>query len=186
MIYLLGVDTQYVMYMTEDEELEYELTGLFTGEVQLPSPEQLPVRLVPGYGDAKKQPDKQGDIHKFSAAQLLFSKKAVDALGLEEYGDLYPMYLVERDETFYWFWSTVVIDCLDHDKTIWATKLKLVDEPVFDDEKIEDTLIFTLPHDQKDQMQYFVTERFKELVVKAKLKGIALKTGLRNFEPWVS
>nr|WP_159063618.1 hypothetical protein [Thaumasiovibrio occultus] len=184
---MLRVDSRYTHYAGEDKELTHELAGLFTGKVQLPLPGQLPVRMIPGSGDAPKQPNKNGDLHNCVGSQLIFSERAVDALSLENYGKLFPVYLVDRNETFYWFWSTVVIDCLNHDETIWVSRLsKLVDKPSFYEDRLEDALIFTLPHDQNLQQHYFVSERFKEIVVKAKLKGIALYTSERESDPWVS
>lgn len=181
-IYMLDGGDQFMAYTFADDEVQNRLMGATTGHVTLPNANDLPLHMIPGFGDAPKQPTKLGDLHRFMGSELLFSARAVDALGLALTGQLYPAELEGRDEQFYWYWSTTVIDCLDNSKT--KRLMHLVREPVFFEDRIGDAEVFTTPDDQKFQFHLYVTESFRDKIKKAKLKGFVLRTGANDPKPW--
>lgn len=183
-IYMLDGGDQFMAYAFKDSILQDHLMGATTGYVALPNADHLPLRMIPSFGEAKKQPTKLGDLHCFMGSRRLFSERAVDALSLFSTGQLFPVELEGRDEKFYWYWSTTVIDCLDNSKT--KRLMHLVREPVFLEDRIGDAEVFTTPDDQKFQFHLYVTESFREKIKKAKLKGFVLRTGASDPKPWKS
>ena len=183
-IYMLDGGDQYMAYKFADDELDRRLMGAMTGYVTLPDPSDLPLLMTPGFGDAPNQPTKLGDVHCLRANARLFSERAVDALSLSSTGQLFPVELEGRNEKFYWYWSTTIIDCLDNSKT--KRLMHLVREPVFFEDRIGAAEVFTTPDDQKFQFHLYVTAAFQEKIKKAKLKGFVLRRGASDSKPWKS
>lgn len=182
-IYMLDRDFDYVVYGMDNEELERCIMGAETGHVALPAPSDLPLLASPHFGDAKNQPTKLGDFHSMGGRRL-FSERAVDALSLSSTGQLFLVELEGRNEKFYWYWSTTIIDCLDNSKT--KRLMHLVREPVFFEDRIGDAEVFTTPDDQKFQFHLNATSAFQERIKKAKLKGFVLRRGASDSKPWKS
>jgi hypothetical protein len=183
-IYMLDGGNPYMAYKFVDTELQSRLMGATTGYVTLPDICDLPLRMVPGFGDAPNQPTKLGDFHCFMGSRRLFSERAVEALSLSSSGHLFPAELEGRDEKFYWYWSTTIVDCLDNSKT--KRLMHSVREPVFFEDRIGDAEVFTTPDDQKFQFHLYVTESFREKIKRAKLKGFVLRRGASDTKPWKS
>lgn len=183
-IYMLDNGPEYMSYWFVDEALGRRLMGRDTGHVALPEPGDLPLRMEPSFGNAKDQPTEVGDFHRFSGARRLFSERAVDALSLSRSGQLFPVELEGRDEQFYWYWSTTVVDCLDESRT--KRLLGDLQVPAFFEDRIYHAEVFTTPDDQKFQFHLFVTAAFKEKIKKAKLKGFVLRRGASDSKPWKS
>lgn len=183
-IYSLHGNLAYMVYWFKDETLGWHLMGRKAGHVILPTPEMLPLKMSPSFGDEKIQPTKLGDFHTFSGTRRLFSERAVETLSLDQSGSLFPVELEGRAEKFFWYWSTTIIDCLDekNSKRLMST----LDRPAFFEEKIGNAEIFTIPQDQKFQHDLFVTESFLDKIKKGKLKGFALHTSYFDPKPWKS
>lgn len=182
--YMLDNSNEYQPYWFADEELGQRLMGRFSGKVELPASSNLPLLMVPSFGDAEKQPMALGDFHRFNGCCRLFSARAVDALSLSQVGHLFSVELEGRSDRFYWYWSTTVIDCLDELRT--KRVLSQIDEPFFFEDRIGDAEIFVTPDEDKFQRTVYVTESFREKIKKAKLKGFALKRTLFDPKPWKS
>lgn len=54
-IYMLDNSHDHVAYWFADEALGARLKRRQTGQVEFPAPGELPLRMAPGFGDAKKQ-----------------------------------------------------------------------------------------------------------------------------------
>lgn len=183
MILMLDRNFDYMVYGLDDSALEHRIMGADTGAVSLPTSSDLPLRASPRFGDAEMQPTKVGDFHSMDGSRI-FSQRAVDALSLSSTGQLFPVELEGRDEKFYWYWSTTIIDCLDNSKT--KRLMHLVREPVFFEDRIGEAEVFTTPDDQKFQFHLYVTESFRDKIKKAKLKGFVLRRGASDPKPWKS
>lgn len=181
-IFTLQKNESYMAYWFQDEAQGWHLMGRKTGHVILPEPEMLPLKLNPSFGDAKVQPIKLGDFHTFDGSCRLFSERAVAALHLDQSGLLFPVELEGRNENFFWYWSTTIVDCLDETNT--KRIMSTIDRPAFFEEKIGGADAFTIPQDQKFQHDLFVTESFRDKIKKAKLKGFALHTSYFDPKPW--
>lgn len=180
-----GLD--YMAYAMDDEALRNELYSLsdLPSKVKFPVGRSEPIHFSPSFGDAPKQPTKHGDLHRFDGARRLFSELAVNALDLVSYGHLVPVLLADRPDKFYWFWSNVVVDCLDESATKWSGHL--VKEAVFDVDRVGDATMFTLPRDQSFQVNLWVRgDVWKDKIKKAKLKGLTLRKSMLDPKPWKS
>jgi len=182
-IYMLDGNVDFMAYGIDDHSLAERLMGTRGEGVSLPLPEDCPIKVSPRYGDAKKQPTKLGDFHRFDGRRA-FSERAVDVLGLRNTGQLFPLDLDGREERFYWYWSTTVLDCLDNTKT--KRLLHLVREPVFFEDHLGEVEMFTTPDDQKFQFHLYVTDAVLEKIRSAKLKGFLLRRGASDPSPWKS
>lgn len=183
-VFILDGNRAYMAYgFSEHDKAQEE--KMFYGPVALPESSELPLRLEPSFGDAKKQPIKLGDVHCLWGRARLFSERAADALQLAQSGRLFPVELKDRTEPFFWYWSTTVIDCLDNVQTRRSGG-DLVMEPVFLPDRIGDAEIFTAPDDQEFQFRLYVTESFKERIKIAKLKGFMLQRKIFDPKPWKS
>jgi hypothetical protein len=183
MILMLDRNFDFMVYGMDNGELERRLIGGDTGLVSLPAQDNLPLKASPRFGDAAKQPTKLGDFHSMNGRRV-FSERAVDALQLSSTGQLFLVELEGRDEKFYWYWSTTIVDCLDNSKT--KRLMHSVREPVFFEDRIGDAEVFTTPDDQKFQFHLYVTESFCEKIKRAKLKGFVLRRGASDTKPWKS
>jgi hypothetical protein len=183
-IYMLDNDYEYMAYWFSDDNVGDRLMGNATGQVNLPTANDLPLRMAPSFGDAEVQPTKLGDMHRFSGSRRLFSERAVEVLGLDRSGHLFEVELDGREEKFYWYWSRTIIDCLDEANT--KRMLSTIQVPAFFEERVGDEEIFTTPDDQKFQFNLYVTDSFRNKVKKAKLKGFMLKKSFFDSKPWRS
>lgn len=181
-IYILSDRDDIMAYRLADEELYERLFR--SGKVAFPQPADLPLRLIPGFGDAPDQPKALGDIHRMSGRSSLFSVRAVEALALYKSGVLFPVVLEGREEPFYWYWSTTVVDCLDPARTRYIAGV--VSSPAFYEDKVGDNEIFTVPEDQRFQFDLYAQESIKEKIKKAKLIGFSLKKEAFDSKPWQS
>ncbi len=184
-IYMLHGGYDYMAYKFEDTGLESKLMGLQSGRVVLPSSNEVPLNLEPGFGGAKSQPVKLGDVHCLFGSARLFSERAVETLQLERTGSLFEADLKGRSEKFFWYWSTTIVDCLNHERTLRSAP-HLVMEPAFHKGRVGDAEIFTVPDDQAFQFRIYVTEEFRDRIKKAKLKGFLLLRNTFDPKPWKS
>jgi len=185
-VYMLEGHDAFLAYAFSDAGLAQKLMRSSPGRVTLPSPSDLPIYMVPSFGEAKKQPSKLGDYHLFMGSRRIFSERAVDALSLAGTGHLFPVHLEGRTENFYWYWSTTIVDCLDESRT--KRLMHLVRDPIFIEERLAgvDVNVFTTPEDQDFQFHLYVTEAFKDKIRMAKLKGLMLRRGVSDEKPWKS
>ena len=113
---------------------------------------------------------------------LAVSQQFVNVLGdvLGRYGTLYPVDLDHRGHVYryYCYACTNIVDCLDSVNSKGMRyrehpdRFRVLDHPIFLDEKIGDNEIFVLPCMEKGAV--YVTERFKERIASAKLTGVQL------------
>ncbi len=186
-IYDLVSGLEFMAYAMDDEALRHKLYSLddLPSRIKFPGGTAEPIRFSPSFGDAPKQPTKHGDLHRFDGARRLFSERAVEALDLGAYGALVPATLTDRSERFFWFWSTVVVDCLDDANTKWSGHL--VKEPVFFPDRVGTATMFTLPRDQGFQVNLWVVgDAWKDRIKKAKLKGFTMRKSMFDPKPWKS
>lgn len=184
-IYDLFSGLEYMAYAMDDEALRHRIYSLddLPSKVKFPIGRIEPISFSPSFGDATKQPTKHGDFHRFDSSRRLLSERAATALDLASYGHLVPALLSDRTESFYWFWSKVVVDCLDEAGTKWSGHL--VKEPAFIADRVGDAKMFTLPHDQGFQVNLWVVgDVWKDKIKKAKLNGICMRTSLYDPKPW--
>lgn len=129
-----------------------------------------------------------------SASSLIISDVA--AQGLQAYWDrhatLYPVTLEDvSSRTFYLVVVTTELDCLVRTASVGKPQkygptpdlYAYVEKWQFDEQCIGDNDIFTIP-DSKTTI--YVTERFKQSVSDAGLKGFCLRGEYWDPEPWVS
>lgn len=183
-IYILGGNNSYMGYEFGDDELGLRLMGAHSGQVELPTADELPLHMVPSFGDAPKQPTALGDFHCFHGSRRLFSERAVEVLSLADKGHLFPVILEGRDEPFYWYWSTCEVDCLDESRTKRVGRS--VDVPAFFEDRIGAAEIFFTPDDRKFQQRLYVTESVKTKIKKAKLTGFRLARSFFDAKAWTS
>ena len=186
-IYDLFSGLEFMAYAMDDEALFHRIHSLddLPSRVKFPIGRSEPISFSPSFGDAPKQPTKHGDYHRFYGSLRLFSERAVSELDLVSLGHLVPALLNDRSEKFYWFWSSVVVDCLDEDRTQWSGHL--VKEPAFIAARVGDAKMFTLPRDQGFQVNLWVVgDVWKERIKKARLKGMCLRKSRYDPKPWKS
>jgi len=191
-VFTLGERDDYAGYnVGEKEALE---RGFLSDKVNLPEIGAPPLVFYEGVGgdDPKRKPKKKGDYHTAYGNIRLFSQRAVDALGdvLISSGILFPVRVFGRNEIFYWYWCTCVIDCIDEARTRRGPpsdlplERRLILIPAFRAEKIGAHEIFVVPG-QSRQYDVFVTDAFRDRLASAKLKGFKLGKGRFDSKPWL-
>jgi len=193
-VFMLGERDDYAGYGVADEA-DSDRHGFLTDRVILPKPGAPPIAFREGFGDAdvNRRPKKKGDYHTGYGNIRLFSQRAVDALGdtLTKSGDLFPVRIENRDEPFYWYWCTTIIDCIDESKTKRGPpsnlpiERRLIMTPGFHLDRIGTHEIFVVPG-QSRQFDMFITDAFRDRVAAAKLKGFKLGKGRFDPKPWIS
>lgn len=124
-----------------------------------------------------------------SGSVMLISKKAVDALKdiWDKHAILYPVKLDDINDIYYMVKIITIIDCLDESasKTTKDRKgyIRVVHEWVLRNNDADDVDLFVFPY---DETTYYVSERFKNRVIKAGLKGFTLKVNFWDKKPFVS
>jgi len=162
-------------------------------EKLLPVEQWVPPELVlfEGEGEDRRKTAGLADFINACPAHVL-SERAVDALSdlWEKYGDLYPMKVRGYEQTFYGFYPTNVVDCLDFEHSVLkgtggnGARFSVALEFIFFEEKVGDNIIFTIPDHPHGPI--YVNEMFKERVKKAKLKGLQLNAKFFDPKPWKS
>jgi hypothetical protein len=129
-----------------------------------------------------------------SGPVIIISELAANALRdiWDRHAVLYPVILSDdKEHNYYMVVVQTVLDCLDREKST-GPKQKYGPTPdlfasvetwVFDEGCIGDVDLFVLP-DSKTAA--FVSERFRQRVIKAGLKGFCLKKEFWEEDPWVS
>lgn len=124
----------------------------------------------------------------------IISQRAADALSdiWDQHALLYPVILDDdRNNKYYMVVVQTVLDCLDREKST-GTKQKYSSTPnlfasihtwSFFNDCIGDTDLFVLPD---SNVTSYVSERFKQRVIKAGLKGFCLKKEFWEENSWVS
>lgn len=178
---------------TDAEEEKLDLCfPFFDVGAPLPPLEQWETPLLAQYlgeGSKKRKPRKVGDCVSTVGINLI-SPRAVDALSdIFERHDvrLYPVQLDDTPEVYYAVAVKTVIDCLDEDaskveRNIYGNICSIYTWVFKEGFSIEADL-FVLPYDNRCCL---VSERFKERVVQAKLKGFAFHTHFFDLKPFVS
>lgn len=139
---------------------------------------QREVRVTEYFGDPPREPAKHGAFHK-SAYGYFVRKDALLLVSDAAHGKLLtsPTVVVGREsETFYQFWVTNYVDCLDISNTVTSPtaspqsgKIGVIRRPVFDESRWDGSDLFVIPQDPS--YSYFVSERFIERWRAAKFKG---------------
>ncbi len=192
-VFMLDGRDDYAAYSTVSDA-DRDRHGFLTDRVTLPKKEEPPLRFCEGFGTAnpKHKPMKKGDFHTASADIRLFSQRAIDVLGdvLTKSGELFPVSIADREEPFYWYWGTTVIDCIDESKakrgppSSLPIERRLIMAPAFHVERIGTHEIFIVPG-QSRQFDMFVTDAFRDRVAAADLKGFKLGKGRFDPKPWL-
>ena len=145
-----------------------------------------------GEGRKLRKPRPIGDAPS-SGMSALISQRAADDLRdiWDRHALLYPVVLDGASEPYYMVVVQTVVDALDRERS--AGKLQkygptpelfaVIHEWVFREEDLGDAELFRLP-DSKTTM--YVTEAFKDRVVKAKLKGFCFKRSFWEEDPFIS
>lgn len=142
--------------------------------------------MRPSFGTAPVQPTRLADVHNVMGKARMFSSRAVEVLELAQYGDLFPLDAEGRDDRrFYMFWSTCVIDCLDHERTTWV-RPGLLRDAAFDEARLGDAAIFTVPEDQSHQFHLFIRAPAVKRIKSAALTGFRIKRSRFDPKPWRS
>jgi len=182
-IYLLHGAFDCMAYEIPDRALH---DRIFPERFKIPPREEWPLPMVPSFGMAADQPTRLADVHMVMANARLFSARAVDVMGLADHGTLIPVELADREDgQFHYFWSTRVVDCLDQERTTWIQP-GLLRNAVFDDSRLGDAELFTVPEDQRFQFSLFLRESMLAKIKKARLKGFLVKRGDPDPKPWKS
>ncbi|HEY8025828.1 MAG TPA: DUF1629 domain-containing protein, partial [Burkholderiaceae bacterium] len=146
-----------------------------------------------GNGRKKRKPAPIGDAPR-SAMVNLISHRAVNALNdiFERDANLYPVRLADSSDLYYMVVAKHLIDCLDRRNSRghiqeFGTKAGLftsLADWVFDEGALGEHDIFFLPD---SATTLYVTERFKQRVVEAGLKGFCFRaSGTEGEDPFVS
>jgi hypothetical protein len=190
-IYEWGFTEKYSVYEPESYGSQDVLNG------ELGSIDQWePIKFIEvRSGKGRHIKGAPGDFPGTTSFNHLVSQVAVDALGnmLTDFGELFPVKLEGQDKLFYIFECTNVVDCLNEDMSMIVRsdlgfmQSIIVTLPVFYEDKIGGNHVFTVPQLPKSQSRIYVTERFKDEVIKAGLKGLFLHKGNMSKEnPWLS
>ena len=148
-------------------------------------------RLKQFLGDGKriKKPRKIGDSPSTGLPHLI-SQRAADALKdiWDRHATLYPVHLDDAPEQMYYMVVVkTVLDCLDEEASQISRdhkgNIRVVHEWVFKEDRLDDSDLFRLPY---EETAFYVTTRFKERVVAAKLKGFAFYTHFWDADAFVS
>lgn len=124
----------------------------------------------------------------------LISEHAAEALRdiWDRHALLYPVILDDdREHQYYMVVVQTVLDCLDREKSTGRKQkygptpelFAYVDNWVFDEGCLGDADLFVLPDSNTTP---YVTERFRQRVIDAGLKGFCLKKEFNEFNSWVS
>ena len=190
-IFLLRKGGKYAGYVgkteQDDRKASWDVAGI--GD-PLPPLEQWEAPMLTQYlGDGKKprKPKKVGDAAS-SGRPLLISQRAADALSdiWERHALLYPVRLDNAQDMYYMVIVQTTLDCLDEASSrVARNKLGIcsVYEWEFKNGITPDEDVFILPY---NKTAIYVSEVFKERVVKAKLKGFAFLTNFFDPKPFVS
>jgi len=145
-----------------------------------------------GDGKRKRKPAPIGDAPS-SGPNRIISQRAADALRdiWDKHALLYPVILDDDPNTpYYMVVCQTVIDCLDVANS--TGKGRLFGGPdyfvsihtwSFFEDRVGDNDLFMLPYSDSE---LYVTERFKERVVAAKLKGFCLARESWDDKPFIS
>jgi len=122
----------------------------------------------------------KADMHStWGGEGYLLSQNMVDKIGdvLQEYGDLFPLEVEDREDKLYRYWVNreIPFECVDKEKSKFFDN-EYRDDYVFKIEKLvlkedcqSDAMIFRVKEEYEKTI--FVTEEFIELVKKHNLKG---------------
>ncbi|AOE49525.1 imm11 family protein [Kangiella sediminilitoris] len=146
-----------------------------------------------GDGKKKRKPGIIGDSPSSGVVHLV-SEKAANALSdiFEKHAKLYPVKLKDApNENFYMVVVTTEIDCLDRDKStgkrtgyeIRPEYFSSIHTWVFDESKLEGVDLFVLP-DSKTTC--YVSDRFKQRVIDAGLKGFGFEKEFWDEDPIIT
>jgi hypothetical protein len=179
---------------TEDDDRKLNWNDKFRG-TPLPSIEEWEAPLLTQYrGEQGTRALRKVTDTSSSASSIIISELA--AIKLREFWDrhtaLYPVVLEDvPSKPFYLVVVTTELDCLDRQ----ASEGKLqkygptpdlfayVETWHFNEQCVGDNDLFTIP-DSKTMI--YVSERFKESVADAGLKGFCLKREYWDPDPWLS
>ena len=192
-IFLWRRGKKYAEYdgVTEADNRKIDWSVLDVGDPLPPLEQWEAPRLTQYLGDGKKprKPKKIGDA-SFVGRPLLISQRAADALKdiWDRHATLYPVHLDDAPEQMYYMVIVkTVLDCLDEDASRLVRDRKgricSVYDWVFKEGCLDDSDIFRLPY---NETAFYVTTRFKERVVAAKLKGFAFYTHFWDADAFVS
>lgn len=187
---------KYAGYLgaTDEDERKVNWCIPSLGDPLPPLAEWQPPHLEQYLGEkGKRKPRPIGDSPSSGAVQLI-SQRAVDALRdiWDRHALLYPVILADAPEQPYFMVvAQTVLDCLDREKSVGKTQkygptpdlFAVIHNWVFDEACVGDADVFRLPD---SNTSIYVSERFKERVVAAKLKGFQLKTEFWEEKPFVS
>lgn len=145
-----------------------------------------------GGGKRKRKPAIIGDAPSASSAHLI-SHKAAEALRdiWERDAILYPVILEDSADRYYMVVAKYIIDCLDRENSTGPRHtygptpelFASVEEWVFDESALGEHDLFRLPD---SKTTYYLTERFKQRVIDAGLKGFCLNQRAWEDKPFVS
>lgn len=186
--YLLGGLDSYASYMGITNADEHAISTQEAPNQKDISKWRIPL-LTEYMGDPpRKKPLRKGHYHQ-SAWQNYFSEFSREALTnmLETNGVFRPVKIVEREEVFYRYWCTNVVDCLDFNRSLISNmhnrpdSIGVVKKPVFDETKWDGSDVFRIPRDLNHNV--YCSERFVEECRKHKIKGITFGIGLFDPDP---
>ena len=191
----LGKHAGYLGKTAEEEE---QITWRFTDpEGILPPLEQWqPLTLTQYLGEGPKlrKPKKVGDSPSSGRFNLI-SQAAADALHdiWEKEARLYPVFLEDvPGQPYYIVTPTVSLDCLDHEKSEFDRDGGgipcMVKQWVIREEIVGDHDLFNVEigSPRKKYCGYWVSERFVQRVVDAKLKGFCFSKYFPDPKPFIS
>lgn len=180
--------------LTKADDRKLYWTDELSGDPLLPLDQCAPPRLEQYLGDGKKKrkPAKIGDAPNAGSTHLI-NQRAADALRDVWERDvlLYPVILEDSPEIHYMVVAKHVINCLDREKSTGPRHtygptpdlFASLHEWVFDEAALGEHDVFRLPD---SPTTYYVTERFKQRVIDAGLKGFCLNQRAWEEKPFIS
>ncbi len=124
---------------------------------------------------------------------FIVSQNMVNKIGelLIKNGELHPIKIIGRKQKFYRYDCTNIVDCLDYEKSTYEeiklsffNKKIVIRKPVFINEKIDNNIMFMIPKDALPNI--YVTEEFRNIVIKNNITGIKLMKDEYDFDGWES
>lgn len=188
-VYQWSYSEKFCVLEAADEGDQFKLSK-FTDVTRLDPAFDTAVRYV---SDDKGSIGELADFAVTTGFTRVISESAFDVIGeiLSRCGLFFPLRDVESGKRWFLYRCNNVCDCLDRGKSIMVEtvvngKQKVVlNKAAFHTESIVGD-VFLIPELACMGHQIFVTEHFKSLVKKAKLRGLVLEAADMAGKPWVS
>jgi hypothetical protein len=188
-VYQWSYSERFCVLESADEADQFKLSK-FTDMTRLDSDFEILVRYV---SDDKGRIGEVADFAVTTGFTRVISESAFNVIGeiLNRYGLVFPLRDVGSGRRWFLYRCNNVCDCLDREKSIMVEtvvngKQKVVlNKAAFHTEAIVGD-VFLIPELACMGHQIFVTENFKSVIKKAKLKGLVLEAADMAGKQWVS